>query len=659
MAAERRLAAIVFTDIVGYTALAQADEAAALRLVQEQERLAEALLQIHHGRKVKATGDGLLLEFPDALDAVECAVDLQRHVHDRNAREGPPPLHLRVGIHLGDVRGVGTDILGDAVNVASRIEPLAEPGGVCLTEPVYTLVRNKVSSKMERLGPKNLKGVQEPVGIYRVVFPWTREETPEFRSPTIPRIAVLPLANISPDPKDEYFADGLTEELISALSRIHELRVIARTSVNLYRSIPKSISQIGVELGVTSVLEGSVRKAGNRLRISLQLIDASTQEHRWANVYDRELDDVFAIQTEVAERTAGALRLELLGLERESIRKERTTNFAAYELYLRGIHALHQAVLTEGYREAIRFFEEAVRNEPGFSQAYAQLAYTSISLAGDALPRGESFSRARELVAKALELNPNSSEAHTARGMLALHSDHDYAVAGAEFKRAISLNPSSSVAHREYAILLTAINRFDDAVRELRTTIELDPLWEHARTNLSRIACFTGDYTLAVASAEEERDRQPEDPWSHICLGLVYVAAGRMADARREAELSAGSVNKRGEWGKWNLAVLWTQVGKPEEARRLLRQLVQAARTKHVNRTWIAAVYASLGERAEAFEWLERDHGEGVDDLVLWHSLSAFDPIRDDPRFVAMLRSLNLPTTLVRPNGSPRRGLPN
>ena len=654
MAATRRLAAIMFTDIVGFTASAQTNEADALKLLREQERLVRPLFKTHKGREIKSTGDGFLVEFDSALRAVQCAIDIHQHLHERNSQPGCTPIQLRIGVHLGDVEERGNDIFGDAVNIASRIQPLAAPGGVCISGEVFSQVRNKIPNRLEKLEPKSLKNVRLPIDVYRVTLPWEApESSPKGASPI--RLAVLPLANISPDPKDEYFADGLTEELISALSKIHELRVIARTSVNVYKSTPKSVAQIGTELGVASVLEGSVRKAGNRLRITLQLIDTGTQEHLWANVYDRELDDVFAVQTEVAERTAGALRLELVGPERESIRKEPTTSFAAYDLYLKGIHALHRTNVYEGHLESIKFFEEAIRNDPGFSQAYAQLANVYIALAGDTLPCGESYSRARELVAKALELDPNLSEAHTARGNLAYQSDHDYSVAGTEFKRAISLNPSSAIAHREYAMFLTGVDRFDDAVRELRTTIELDPLWEHARSNLSRISCASGDYASAIASAEEERDRQPEDPWSHICLGGIYAAVGRTADARREAELSAGSVSKRGEWGKWNLAVLWTQVGKPEEARRLLRQLVQTSRTKYVNRMWIAAVYAALGEKEKAFEWLERDDGEGANSLVLWHNGIFFDPIRGDPRFRSMLKRLNLPTDTKYDRGAVAR----
>ncbi|MFZ1022775.1 MAG: tetratricopeptide repeat protein, partial [Thermoplasmata archaeon] len=528
-------------------------------------------------------------------------------------------------------------IFGDSVNIAARIEPLAEPGGICITEPVFGQVRNKIPNQLEKLEPKVLKNVRFPMDIYRVTLPWN--------SPTLPsvgankaRLAILPLANISPDPKDEYFADGLTEELISALSKIRDLRVIARTSVGQYKSTSKTVAQIGAELGVTSVLEGSVRKAGNRLRITLQLIDAGTQDHIWADSYDRELDDVFAIQTEIAEKTAGALRIELLGPERESIRKEPTTDLAAYHLYLKGVHA---SQILDGMEEAIHFFEEAIRNDPGFGEAYARLANTLIAVAGDTMPAGEAFPRAREQIDKALELDPDSSEAHTARGNLALQFDQDWGVAETEFKWAISLNPSNANAHYWYGWLLRAVGRYADAVKEFTTTTELDPLWPGPGWGLMTSQLLAGDFASPIARAEDLRDKHPERLGIHTSLGHLYAFVGRMDDARREAELSVGPVGRFGEWFRTSL---WAQVGKTDEARHWLRKMEEESRSRYVSPGWIATIYASLGEREKAFEWLERNNGEGARSLWIHYQSAAWDSIRDDPRFRSMLENMRLPT---------------
>ena len=627
----------MFTDMVGSTALAQTNEAEALRLRDEQEGLLRPLFGAYQGREIKSMGDGFLVEFDSALRAVQCAVDIHQHLHERNTRAGVTPIQLRIGIHLGDVEARGADIFGDAVNIASRIEPLASPGGLCISGQVFDQVRNKVPNPFEKLEPKVLKNVRIPVEIYRVQLPW---DVPAPLSPTASRLhlAVLPLANISPDPKDEYFADGLTEELISTLSRIRDLRVIARTSVGQYKSTTKTLAQIGVELGVGSVLEGSVRKAGNRLRITLQLIDAATQAHVWANAYDRELNDVFAIQTEIAERTASSLQLQLLHPERGSVRREPTTNFAAYALYLKGIHAARGSF--EGLAASVRFLEEALRIDPGFPQPYALLAHVLIGLAGDAVAVGEVSSRVRELTTRALELDPDSSDAHTARGNLALQFDHEWGLAESEFRQAISLNPSNAYAHHWYAYLLRTIGRYDDAMREYRLATELDPLWPSPQVGLWLVQCLAGEFASAVASAETMRDKKPESPQSHIVLGLVYAESGRMADVLREAELSVGPVNK---WGEWTRAILWAHAGRPQEARQVLGKLEETSRSEYVSPAWIAEVYAALGERERAFEWLERNDGEGVRSLWFRYQERAFDSVRDDPRFRSMLAKQNLP----------------
>ncbi|MGP8077692.1 MAG: adenylate/guanylate cyclase domain-containing protein [Thermoplasmata archaeon] len=229
----------------------------------------------HEGREIKSTGDGFLVEFDSALRAVQCAIDIHQNLAERNAMPSVTPIRLRIGVHLGDVEERDGDIFGDSVYVASRIEPLADPGGICISEPVFGQVRNKISNQFEKLEPKALKNVRYPLDVYRVVLPWTGGPPPA-RSPGPARLAVLPFVNISPDPNDEYFADGLTEEMITVLSQLRELRVIARTSVSQYQANPKSVSQIGAELGVDAVLEGSVRKSVDQLRITVQLIDVGT-----------------------------------------------------------------------------------------------------------------------------------------------------------------------------------------------------------------------------------------------------------------------------------------------------------------------------------------------------------------------------------------------
>ncbi len=362
----------MFTDMVGSTALAQTNETEALRLRDEQEAIVRPLFATHQGRAIKSMGDGFLAEFDSALRAVECAIDIQQRLHERNARPGLSPIQLRIGIHLGDVEARGADIFGDSVNVASRIEPLAEPGGICVTEPVFGQVRNKIPNRLEKLAPQVLRNVRFPVEVYRVILFREAAVSPAANlGPT--GLAVLPFTNISPDVKDEYFADGLTEELITVLSQLRGLRVIARTSVMPYRAPSKGVTQIGAELGVSWVLEGSVRKAGNRLRITAQLIDVASQGHVWANSYDRELDDVFALQSEMAKQVAEALKLKLLSRDEARLDQRSPPRPESYLEYLQGRTSLRGFTETE-MRAAKEHFERAIALDGRNAAAHAGLA---------------------------------------------------------------------------------------------------------------------------------------------------------------------------------------------------------------------------------------------------------------------------------------------
>lgn len=642
----RRLAAIMFTDLEGFTSQTQKDEAGALQLLELQEDLVGPILATHRGRKIKSMGDGLLVEFPNALDAVECSVDLQRSVHEHNSQEGAQPLRLRVGIHLGDVQERGTDIFGDAVNIASRIEPIAEAGGICLSAQVYDQVHNKVPYHLEKLGPKTLKGVLEPVEVYKVALPWTSEE-PVLKRSGPPRLAVLPLTNISPDPKDEYFADGLTEELITVLSQIKGLRVISRTSVSQYKGTTRSVTEIGAELGADSVLEGSVRKAGDQLRIAVQLIDTRQDEHRWAQTYDRKLENVFAIQAEVAERTAEALRLELLGADRAAIRRGPTTNLEAYALYLRGI-ATFQRTADEGWtrhgvEEAAQCFESAIAKDPALSPAYSHYANLLIAAQGEVYPRAEVLPRVRGLVTKALELDPTSADAHTARGNFALQIELDWKRAEEEFLRAAELNPSCMPAHAWYGILLHTLGRTDEAIRQFETATELDPLFQQLTYWRIIIRLESGRLDSAAAVALRALERSPGNRTLHVLLGQVYVCLERWGDARREAALAAGPI--AGAASSSARAVLLAALGEPEEARQLVSDWENRRTPQFTRAGYIARVLVALGEHSRALDLLEQDSKEGERSLWIDYRHRVFDPIRGEPRFLAMLRNMKLPTT--------------
>ena len=652
-ASQRRLAAIMFTDMVGYTALAQADEAVALEVLQRHNRLLRPIFTKFRGREVKTVGDAFLIEFESALDAAQCAIEIQRVLHEYNlASTDQWRVRIRIGIHVGDVVQSGGDVLGDAVNVASRIQSLADPEGICITQQVFDQVQNKLLASLVKLPPRELKNVSMAVAVYKVVQPW---EAPGSGARVAVaagghNLAVLPLSNISPDPRDEYFADGLTEELITALSQLRDLRVIARTSVVPYKTAPKSITQVGSELGVDTVLEGSVRKAGNRVRITLQLVDVATQGHMWANTYNREVDDVFAVQSDIAERTAESLRLRLGKPEPRGPEGRAPPAAGAYDEYLKGLVAGMEE-RGAGITEAARHFERATQLDPEFAEAYAAWANLYVVAAGDYLSMREVMPRARELAARALALNPESSEAHATLGNIAFQFDHEWELAETEFRKAISLNPSNVTAHRYLGSLLAAQGRFDEAKAQVRIEIGLDPAGIGI-VKLAAIELWAGNFDAAIQACLDQLGSDPQAVWLHTYLGFAYVTAGRKADALREADFPQ---TEAGPTELFDHALLNALLGRPDEARAVAAEAERGEAKSYTSKTHLALLYSALGEREHALDLLEQDYREG--ERVLWTLYRGvwFDPIRDSPRFLALLREYGLPTEPPRrpaPSGS-------
>src|SRR5713101_776659 len=364
----------MFTDMVGYTTLGQKNESLSLTLVDEQRKLIRPILNKHDGREVKTMGDSFLVEFSSALNAVRCAYDIQRAAREFNiSLPEERRVHLRIGVHLGDVLDSHGDISGDAVNIASRIEPLADYGGVCLTRQVYDQVQNKFELPLTSLGPKSLKNVSSSMEVYKMVMPWDATATVSSSEHDARRIAILPFANISPDPGDEYFSDGMTDELIAVLSKISGLRVVARTSAMRFKGEKVTANRIGQELKVGSLVEGSVRKSKNRVRITVQLVDTQSEEDLWTETYDRDLQDIFSVQSDIAQQVAKALELRLGVRESSALRQQQTQSPEAYSLYLKGRNRWNLRSERDLNR-AIKYFEEAIGRDPRYALAYAGLA---------------------------------------------------------------------------------------------------------------------------------------------------------------------------------------------------------------------------------------------------------------------------------------------
>jgi len=627
----------MFTDMVGYTAAAQTDERAALTLRKEQEDLVRPVLSAHHGREVKSTGDGYLVEFESALKALECAVDIQRRFHERNGGSGVTPILLRIGIHLGDVERQGADIFGDSVNVAARIEPLAEPGGICLSGAVQEQVRNKTQQKLERLAPTSPKGVLAPLEVYRVVLPWMNPGSSEWGTSSA-RLAVLPFSSISPDPKDEYFADGLTEELITLLAGLPGLLVIARTSVIQYKSTTKSIAQIGSELRVTAIVEGSVRKAGDQLRITVQLIDVSSEGHAWANTYDRKLDDVFAVQSDVARRIAKELKIKSGAIAHRPIEEGPSVRPDSYLAYLKGRALFQSEVSPANYQDSRKQFETALALDPNNARALSGLADVTryIHYFNFDTPVADWDERSRSYVARAIELDPNLAEAHCTLASI-LWDDFEYAEAEKEFRRSLTLNPSYSQARQWYAAFLMDEGRTSEALQELRLAEEVDPLSKQAAWWHILLLGILRQTDEVQPRLERLRNLDEGGAVYYGALAYFHFARGEFPEAlrasARQVELDPFSAHT-------GYGLILAAMGEKEKARQWI--LEQEAGPVKPTLSDLATMYAAIGDLDSCFRHLESALAHHDVSLQILRNEPAFEPMRRDPRFLAVLKKMNL-----------------
>jgi TolB-like protein len=638
---ERRLAAIMYTDMVGYTALGQRDESLSLATVEAQQKVLGPVLTRHGGRVVKTMGDAFLVEFTNALEGARCAYDIQRSVREFNlALTSEGRIHLRVGIHLGDVVEKEGDIFGDAVNVASRIEPLAEDGGVCLTQQVYDQVKNKMDVPLVSRGKVSLKGVIEPVEVYRMVMPWGEEKTVQPARQASNRIAVLPLVNMTNDPNEEYFVDGMTEEMISTLSNISGLTVISRTSAMQYKGAKKSLVDIGRELGAGTLMEGSVRKSGNRVRITVQLLDASEDKHLWAQSYDRELKDIFAVQSDVATNVADALKLRLLDRETAQIRKKHTESIEAYTIYLKG-RSLWNRRDREGVLGSVKLFQEAIRIDPDYARAYAGLADAySIAAVKDFMDRVDGLAKSKKAAVKALELDDALAEVHASLGS-SLYDNMRYEEAQREFRRAIELNPSYATAHHWYHLCLQDMGRMKEATEEMERARELDPLSPVITLNVGLVYHLNGRLDEAITIFDKLIEKEPTYAPSYGGRAHCFLLKG----LKERACADLGAWHKLGrddDAYKYDIACLYGWFGEREKALPLIEELVPKVGKSSVWESDIADCYAVLGDREEFFRWIDRAISAKRIGIAGLRFCPQYGKVKEDPRFPEIFEKLGL-----------------
>lgn len=570
---QRRLAAIMFTDIAGYGALTQRNESLALDLLSQHNHLLRPIFTKHHGKEIKSMGDGFFLEFSSALNAVQCAVEMQQALQQLNeqADEGNH-LSIRIGIHLGDVEDRDGDIFGDGVNIASRLEAIAEPGQIYLSTDVANQVRNKMDQQLIHLGQKPLKNIEEPMDVFRVdlshnqakqsasampvrrnlriasiaivvvlmmVGAWLLNQpsisqdaddqntnssnNAALEVPTqIESIAVLPFVNLSNSEEDEYFSDGLTEELINAIAQMGKLRVISRTSAFSYKGKDVDIRTIGEELNVDAVLEGSVRRSGDTIRVNTQLIRVADDSHLWSETFDQEMEDVFSIQEEIAKATVETLKLQLNADVSQFLRSD-TENFEAYENYLQGRFFWSKRT-QEGFSKAIEYFETALDIDPNYARAYAGLADNySLMVVHDMMSPNEGHQKAKEAALRALELDDQLAEAHTSLAYVQMNSGN-LDQAEESFQRAISINPNYATAYQWYANMLRLSGRGEESLSMSLRALERDPLSSIINASLGEQYAERLAFDLALERFEKALELDPDFMLAHIGIAEMKEA---------------------------------------------------------------------------------------------------------------------------------------
>ena len=541
----RKLAAILYADVAGYSRLTGEDEDATHRLLSEYLDLISATVADHRGRVMHYAGDAVLAMFDAVVDAVSCATEIQDTLRERNQKlPNGRKVHFRIGVNLGDVIEDRGDIYGDGVNVAARLESLAEPSGICISESVRTAVGKKLAFDYEFMGEQKVKNIEESVRAYRVVMEAEEEvnitstDKPTLEFPDKPSIAVLPFDNMSGDPEQEHFADGISEDLITALSKIRWFFVIARNSSFTYKGQAVEVKRVASELGVRYVIEGSVRKAGSRVRISAQLIDATTGRHVWAERYDRSLVDIFELQDEMTQTIVGAVEPELSAAERERAARTPPESLGAWETYQRGLWHMWRFA-KDDVAEAQRLFRQAHELDPAFATPYAFESYSHFVdvFLGYAEVPGKSLESALTAAKKALALDDKDPVAYFALGRVyMMRGEHDASVA--ELEKALELSPSFALAHHGLGVTLVLSGRLEEGAGELDKAIRLSPrdpiLW--GTMAFRSIACnLLQQYEAAVDWARRaihEPRAAGSGYWTYAVLASALGNLGKIAEAR-------------------------------------------------------------------------------------------------------------------------------
>ena len=537
----RKLRAILSADVKGYSLLMADDEVHTIQTLKAYRSLMSDLIQQHSGRVVDNPGDNLLAEFASAVDAVECAAEIQKKLKKENARfVEDNRLEFRIGINIGDVVHDDDRIYGSGVNVAARIESIAEPGGICISRNTYDHVKDKLDLGYDYLGEHEVKNIEKPVRVYKVLLD---SESPKplveekLELPDKPSIAVLPFDNMSGDPSQEYFSDGLTEQIISGLCKVSNLFVIARNSSFAYKGKATSIKQIAKELGVRYILEGSVQRAGDRVRITAQLIDAISDFHMWSETYDRDLEDIFVLQDYITMKLITVMEVNLIsGVQARLWATGRTTNIQAYDKQMRGIDYLHRNNEKDN-KQARHFFKETINIDKDWAMPYVMLGFTHIQdlFFGWSKSLLDSFVEAEKNAEQALSLNDSLDQVHGLFGYIyLLKRQYDEAIKAGE--RAIDLNPNGADAHAHLGLMLLCSDQVDLAIKMLKRAFRLNPIPpSNYYYYLGTSYRINGQYGKAIEMANNCLKSNPDQLEPYLLLAVSYSLLNNPKEAHKAA----------------------------------------------------------------------------------------------------------------------------
>lgn len=638
----RQLAAILFADMTGYTALMQENETLARLKRKRLKDVLESTISRFNGKVLQYYGDGSLSIFSSAIDGVQCAIGIQQELQQ------DPRVEVRMGIHTGDITVEDESIYGDGVNLASRIESLSVPGSIFISEKVFDEIKNQSKISTREMGYFELKNVKDPIRIFAVanqgiVVPSREEVRGKTKQPGN-RLAVLPFVNMSADPENEYFSDGITEELLNALTRVEGLQVTSRTSVFAFKGKNTDIRDIAIQLNVDKILEGSVRKSGNRVRITAQLINAADGYHIWSENYDRNLTDIFEVQDEISGIIANKLRENLNSTAKKThLVKAPVKNITAYTHYLKGLYYLNKLTPADT-RKAIECFEQALQLEPTYAQAYAMTAgaYSYLGSMGQVLP-SKAFDIVHRYADKALELDDTIAESHCAKASAYLLYDWKWEKAHDSLKKALELNPGSIEANELLAFYYVIMDRKEKAVEIMETAEQKDPLSPIVSQNLGNTYVLARRYNDAIRQANKLLEVEPR---MRICIEMKGWAIGMQGDWQAALPYfeEVHRLTNHPLRGLMGLGVAYARLGEKEKAMDCIHKLQQRqeAEPDSVLDNDLAAIWFSLGDMDKTFYHLNQCIDKRVGPVSYMLEYPAYDGIKNDPRYFELRKRLGL-----------------